>query len=85
MATQLTRTGYFRRHGTVATQPQGCTVGISCVSPNGASNIFADCTSLIGKSSSHGRDLADHEAIALALLKEVNVVAGVQGRDVWSR
>lgn len=59
--------------------------GIGCVSPHGSFYVFADCTNLIGKHSSDGRDLADDEAIALALLKELNVVAVVQGRDVWSR
>jgi aspartate aminotransferase len=52
--------------------------GISCVSPDSAFYVFADCTDLIGKCSSDGRDLADEEAIALALLEEVNVTV-VQG------
>lgn len=52
--------------------------GISCEVPCGAFYAFADCSGLIGKRSPGGSDLADDEAVALALLEEANV-AVVQG------
>ncbi|HGM6308080.1 pyridoxal phosphate-dependent aminotransferase [Pseudomonas putida] len=52
--------------------------GISCEVPGGAFYAFADCSGLIGKRSSAGRELVNDEAVALALLEEANV-AVVQG------
>jgi len=52
--------------------------GISCEVPGGAFYAFADCSGLIGKRSSAGRELVNDEAVALALLDEANV-AVVQG------
>ncbi|HDS1794683.1 pyridoxal phosphate-dependent aminotransferase [Pseudomonas putida] len=52
--------------------------GISCEVPGGAFYAFADCSGLIGKRSSAGRELVNDEAVALALLEEANV-AVIQG------
>jgi aspartate aminotransferase len=49
--------------------------GISCLTPDGAIYVYANCKGLIGKTPPNGQPLNDDKAVAAHLLRSVGVVA----------